>query len=73
MSERTPKLLETVALLRDLSGAGLRRGQVGAVVEILDDETVLVEFADAEGRSVSVPTIAPRDLLVLDYGQAAAE
>lgn len=73
MTERNPQLLETVALLRDLPEVGLRRGQVGAVVEVLDDDTVLVEFSDGEGRSIAVPTVACRDLLVLDYGQVAAE
>jgi hypothetical protein len=30
---------------------GLARGQVGTVVESLDDEAALVEFSDEDGRA----------------------
>ncbi|MFO1187850.1 MAG: DUF4926 domain-containing protein [Alphaproteobacteria bacterium] len=73
MSNRVPKLLDVVALLRDLPNSGLHRGQVGTVVEAADGDAVLVEFADAEGRTVALPQVPGADLLVLDYGQAAAE
>jgi len=68
-----PKLLDVVALLRDLPGAGLSRGQVGTVVEEFDGATVLVEFADAEGRTFATPTIARKDLLTLSYEPVSAE
>ena len=41
-----PSLLGAVASLSDLPARGLVRGQVGAIVEALDDATVLVEFSD---------------------------
>jgi hypothetical protein len=73
MTARTPKLLDVVALLRDLPEIRLRRGQVGSVVDELDENTVLVEFADADGQTLALPNIARADLLVLDYGTMAAE
>jgi hypothetical protein len=66
-------VLDVVALLDDLSAAGLARGQVGTVVESLDDQTVLVEFSGDDGRAYAVAP-CPRDqLLVLHYVPEAAE
>jgi hypothetical protein len=42
-------LLDVVALTEDIPGRGLRRGQVGTVVEILDASVFEVEFNDAGG------------------------
>ena len=56
MADATPEsdegrdFLSAVALLRDLPERGLVRGQVGTVVEALDDTTALVEFSDDQGR-----------------------
>ena len=52
----SPSPLDVVALLADLPARGLARGQVGAVVEQLDDATLLVEFSDDQGQ---VCAIAP--------------
>src|SRR5712691_6265589 len=41
-----PSLLDVVALLADVPGEGLARGQVGKVVEELEDKFLLVEFSD---------------------------
>ncbi len=73
MTERAPKMLDVVALLRDVPEAHLRRGQVGTVVEETSGDTVLVEFADSEGRTLALPNLVRQDLLVLDYGSIAAE
>jgi hypothetical protein len=43
-------LMSAVALLRDLPEYRLVRGQVGAIVEPLDETTALVEFSDDDGR-----------------------
>ena len=45
-------LLGAVALVSNLPERGLLRGQVGAIVEKLDDATVLVEFSDDQGRAL---------------------
>jgi hypothetical protein len=40
------QLLAEVALLRDLPGHGLVRGQLGTVVEMLSPDAAEVEFCD---------------------------
>jgi Domain of unknown function (DUF4926) len=60
-----PSLLDVVALLTPLPVAGLARGQVGTVVEQLDDETSLVEFSDDEGRAYAIAPCPRANLLVL--------
>lgn len=58
-------LLDAVALLADLPGNGLIRGQVGTVIEELDDATVLVEFSDDAGHAYAVVPCPRSELLVL--------
>ena len=69
MEKQTQKpavsLLEVVALLTDLADNKLRRGQVGTVVDRLDDLTVLVEFNDDEGRAYALAPSSQDELLVL--------
>ena len=60
-----PSLLGAVALLSDLPARGLVRGQVGAIVETLDDATVLVEFSDDQGRAYAIAPCPREALLVL--------
>jgi hypothetical protein len=63
--QETSAVLDTVALLSDMPAHGLVRGQVGAVVEALDQETLLVEFSDDEGRAYAIASCARDDLLFL--------
>ena len=64
--------LSAVALLRDLPQHGLVRGQVGTIVEALDEATALVEFSDDSGRAYAIVP-SPRDaLLVLRTAPLAA-
>jgi membrane protein implicated in regulation of membrane protease activity len=73
MNETKPAaLLDVVALLTDSSANGLARGQVGTVVEELDEDNVLVEFSDDEGRAYAVAPCPRGDLLVLHYVPEAA-
>jgi hypothetical protein len=67
-----PSLLDVVALLKDLPAQGLARGQVGTIVEQLDDKTLLVEFSDDQGRAYAVVPCPGADLLVLHYVPEAA-
>jgi hypothetical protein len=60
-------VLDVVALLADRPPEGLARGQVGTVVEALDEKTVLVEFSDDEGRAYAVAPCPRAGLLVLHY------
>jgi hypothetical protein len=70
-SERL-SLLEVVALLTDIPAQQLARGQVGTIVEQLDNETLLVEFSDDQGRAYAVAPCPRADLLVLRYIPEAA-
>ncbi len=56
------ELLSSVALLRDLPERGLVRGQVGTIVEPLDNSTALVEFSDDEGCAYAIVP-CPREAL----------
>jgi hypothetical protein len=56
-------LLASVALLRDLPEGGLVRGQVGTIVEQLDEAAALVEFSDDQGRAYAIAP-CPRDALL---------
>jgi hypothetical protein len=56
--------LSAVALLRDLSKYGLIRGQVGTIVEALDEATALVEFSDDGGRAYAIVP-CPQDALLV--------
>ena len=59
------KLLDTVALTHDLPGAGLRTGDVGAVVEVLAADAYEVEFVAASGRTQALVTLADADVRAL--------
>ena len=67
-----PSLLDAVALLTDLPAHRLARGQVGTIVEPLDNDNVLVEFSDDQGRAYAVAPCPRSDLLVLHYVPEAA-
>ena len=69
---RRPALLDVVALLTDAPANGLARGQVGTVVEELDEENVLVEFSDDQGRAYALAPCSRGDLLILHYVPEAA-
>ncbi len=64
--------MDIVALLTDLPTAELARGQVGTVVEQLDENTLLVEFSDDQGRAYALAPCPRAQLLVLHYLPEAA-
>jgi Domain of unknown function (DUF4926) len=43
--------LDVVVLTRDIPAHGLRRGDLGAVVEVYGPESIGVEFVAASGRT----------------------
>lgn len=65
-------LLDVVALLGDRKELGLVAGQVGTVVEILDNEAFEVEFSDDEGRTYAMAAFKRTELIVLHYSPVAA-
>jgi len=62
----TPELLDVVALLTDVPGHSLLRGQVGTVVELLDG-AYEVEFSDDEGKTYAELTLQSDQLLILHH------
>jgi hypothetical protein len=60
-------LLDVVALMEDLPEKGVRRGQVGTIVEVLRPGVFEVEFSDDEGRSYAMLALQARQLLPLRY------
>jgi hypothetical protein len=65
--KKVPFLLDVVVLLSDLPGQRLARGQVGTIVEQLDENISLVEFSDEQGRAYAVAPCPLTELLILHY------
>ena len=53
------KMLDTVVLKVDLPDHGLKRGDIGAVVEIYGSEAIEVEFVTASGHTQALVTLKP--------------
>ena len=60
------KLLDTVVLTRDVPDAGLRRGDLGAIVEVYGPNAFEVEFVAASGRTQALITLASEDMRHVD-------
>lgn len=56
------KELDTVVLNRDVPEAHLRRGDLGAVVQVYVSEAVEVEFVTASGRTQPLLTLPIADV-----------
>ena len=73
------KMLDTVVLLKDLSSHGLKRGDIGAVVETYSPEGIEVEFVTGSGRTQALVTlktddvrpVGPTDILAIRQLDAA--
>jgi hypothetical protein len=55
-------LLDTVVLDRDLPEYGLRRGDLGAIVEIYAPDGLEVEFVRASGQTQALVELATADV-----------
>jgi hypothetical protein len=58
----TYRVLDTVVLERDVPDHGLRRGDLGAVVEVYEPDGVEIEFVTASGRTAALVTLTARDV-----------
>jgi hypothetical protein len=56
------KLLDTVVLERDLPERSLRKGDLGAVVELYEPDGLEVEFVSGSGRTVALVTLRRSDV-----------
>lgn len=64
---RELELLSVVALLDDIPEKGLRRGQVGTVVESLAPGVYEVEFSDDNGRTYASLALRSGQLMQLHH------
>jgi hypothetical protein len=55
-------VLDTVVLTRDVGEAGLRLGDLGAIVEVHGPTAFEVEFVAASGRTQALVTLAANDI-----------
>jgi Domain of unknown function (DUF4926) len=55
-------VLDTVVLDRDHPDHGLRRGDLGAIVEVYEPDGLEVEFVTASGRTAALVTLTARDI-----------
>ena len=58
----TPQILDVVVLERDIPDEGLRRGDLGAVVDIFAPDAIAVEFVAASGRTQALVTLRAADV-----------
>jgi hypothetical protein len=56
------KLLETVVLNRGLPEHGLRKGDLGAIVQIYEPDGLEVEFVAASGKTQALVTLNVNDV-----------
>jgi hypothetical protein len=61
------RVLDVVAPVEDVAERGLRRGQVGTVVETLAPGGLDVGFSDDEGRTYATLALRADQLIVLHY------
>ena len=61
------KLLDVVALMENLDSEGLRRGEVGTVVEEWKDGVFEVEFSDDSGKAYAFVALRPDQLMKLHF------
>ena len=66
------KTLETVVLNRDLPEQGLRRGDLGAVVQVYEPDGLEVEFLSASGRTEALVTLKEGDVRAVADGDLLA-
>lgn len=71
MAQKKIKLLDTVALMANLPERGLKRGEVGTVVEVLASDVFEVEFSDNDGQTYAMFAI-PAEQLMLLHNQGKA-
>jgi hypothetical protein len=61
------ELLDVVALTEDLDSEGLRRGEVGTVVEQWKHGVFEVEFSDNTGKAYAFAALRPEQMMKLHF------
>jgi hypothetical protein len=65
-------MLDTVVLDRDIPEHGLRRGDLGAVVDVHDPDGLEVEFVLASGKTQALLTLNVTDVRAVADGDLIA-
>ena len=60
-------ILDVVALMKDMPDEGLRRGQVGTIVDQWKDGVFEVEFSDEFGQTYAFATLHADQMLKLNF------
>lgn len=68
----TLELLECVVLARDVPEHGLKPGDLGAIVELYEPDSVEVEFVTAGGRTQALVTLRAADVRKVGPGDMVA-
>ena len=66
------KLLDVVALTEDLPQKGLRKGQVGTIVEGLAPGVYEVEFSGLDGKTYATAAVSEKALIRLLHESSTA-
>ena len=66
------ELLDVVALVEDLASEGLRRGEVGMVVEQWKDGVFEVEFSNNSGKAYAFAAVRPEQMMKLHFRKEEA-
>jgi len=61
------KVLDVVALMEDLDAEGLRRGEVGTIVEGWNAGAFEVEFSDDSGKAYAFVALRPEQMMKLHF------
>ena len=67
------KELDTVVLNRDLPDQRLRKGDLGAVVQVYEPDGLEVEFVSASGRTEALVTLKETDVRAVSDGDLIAD
>ncbi|MFM9837976.1 MAG: DUF4926 domain-containing protein [Cyclobacteriaceae bacterium] len=73
MKRENLKLLDTVAILKDVPEKKVVFGQVGTIVEELVEGVFEVEFANRFGETISEFAVKSEDLMLLHYEMELAK
>jgi hypothetical protein len=68
----TFEILDVVVLTQALPLLNLRKGELGTIVEVLDKDVFLVEFADTKGVTYAMPSLKANALMKVYYEPVVA-
>jgi Domain of unknown function (DUF4926) len=72
MRDEMIKLLDEVALLKEMPENKLLRGQIGTIVERFSDTEFEVEFSDNKGKTIAMLTLTTDEIMLLHNQMAHA-